>query len=171
MKMRFPYYVLLSLVAYCYTASSFASHCGDEKQIIFNCHIQNSKKVVSVCIFRPGQDDQYLQYVFGELGKAELVFPKLGHIENDQFFFERQYSRFAGWREYDLTFTIGRNKYNVYWMESSKTDGEPKEEIETLSGVTVLTSNGKHIDLKCDKNPVQNFDSAYGYNVTEADQQ
>lgn len=169
--MRLPHYVILCLVAYGNTAYSLATHCEDEKQVIFNCHIENSKKVVSVCILRPGQDDQYLQYSFGELGRAELIFPTHGHIKKDQFFFERQYSRFAGWRQYDLTFNIGSNKYNVYWMESSKTDGEPKEKIDTWSGVRVSRDNGKSVDLKCDKGVIESFNSAYGYNVKEVDGQ
>jgi hypothetical protein len=169
--MRLPHYAILCLVAYWNTAFSFATHCEDKRQIIFNCHIENSKKVVSVCLLRPSRDDQYLQYSFGELGKTELVFPKRGDIKKDQFFFERQYSRFAGVRQYDLTFTIARNKYNVYWAESSKTDGEPNEKTERWSGVQVSSGKGKFVDLKCDGDVVQDFDSAYGYNVKEVDQQ
>lgn len=167
--MKFPHCVILLLVAYCDAAFPFATHCGDEKKIIFNCRVEDSKKVVSVCI-RPGQDDQYLQYEFGEPGKSELVFPKQGRIKKGQFSYDRQYSNNAGWLQYDLTFTIGRNKYNVYWMESSKTDGIPKEKVEKWSGVQVSTSGGKSIDFRCDENVVHNFDSASGYNVKEVDQ-
>lgn len=172
MRKRFSLCVILCLVAYCNTAFSFETHCQDKTQIIFNCRIANTKKVVSVCALKPeGQDEQYLQYVFGELGKAELIFPKTDHIKNGQFTYSRQYSRFAGWRQYDLTFTIGPNRYNVYWMASSKTDGVPKENVEILSGVNVLTIGGKSIDLRCnEKNVVENFDDANVGNVIEVDQ-
>ena len=169
MKIRLRHSIILCLAVYCNSASSSMTHCEDERQIIFNCRIQKSKKVASVCLFRPGQDDQYLQYQFGALGKKELVFPRRNQVKSDQFSFSRQYSRFSGWRQYDLKFTVGRNRYHVYWAESSKTDGEPKEEIETWSAVTVLTSNGKSIELKCDDNVTHHFDSAYGYNVKEVE--
>lgn len=172
MRKRLPLCVILCLIAYCNTAFSFETHCQDKTKIIFNCRIENTKKVVSVCALEPeGKDDRYLQYVFGEIGKSDLIFPNPDHIKSGQFSYSRQYSRFAGWRQYDLTFTIGSNRYNVYWMASSKTDGVPKEKEEILSGVNVLTSGGKSIDLRCnEKNVLENFDDANGGNVIEVDQ-
>lgn len=168
--MKFPHRIILCLVAYCDAAFPFETHCGNEKKIIFNCHVEKSKKVVSVCMSKPGQDGQYLQYEFGEPGKSELVFPKQGRIKKGQFSYDRQYSDIAGWLQYDLTFTIGRNKYNVYWMESGKTDGIPKEKVEKWGGVHVATGGGKSIDFRCNENVVHDFDSAYGFNVRAVDQ-
>lgn len=150
--------VFLFLIAYCNMAFSFETHCADETQAIFNCRLEKSNKIVSVCkIGAETTGQQYLQYTFGRIGKPELVFPKGDSIRPDQFSLIRQYSNFAGYLEYGLEFTVGHNKYNIYWIESSKTDGEPKEEIEILSGIKVLTSTGKSIDLKCSKDVVADF--------------
>ena len=154
-------------LAYCNNAYSAESHCKNESQIIFNCHIENSRKVLSVCLYNRGQNEQYLQYLFGQPGNVELLFPKQKDIKEHQFIFERQYSRNAGWREYDLNFEIAHNKYNLYWMESSKTDGVALETPEINSGINVSTSSGKSIVFKCDSNVIENFDATYGVNVTE----
>lgn len=167
MNMKITHYVTLCLMAYSDMAFPSETHCKDETKIIFNCRIANTSKIASICATRvQGQDVQYLQYMFGNLGKAELVFPKKNQVENGQFSYDRQYSNNAGWLQYDLTFTIGRNKYNVYWMESSKTDGIPKEKVDVYSGVSVLTSSGKSIDFRCDEYMLeQHFGSVNQYNV------
>lgn len=167
MKNNWSRYVVLYFASFCHMASASVTHCEDKNQIIFNCRVENSKKVISVCILKPGQKGQYLQYVFGEVGKAELVFPKQGHIKNGQFLFEGGYSDNSGWRQYDLIFNIGEKKYDVYWEELSKTDGIPKEKTEISSGVMVSTGSGKSVNISCDAGVVHNFNSAYGYNVKE----
>jgi len=54
--------------------------------------------------------------MFGKIGKEELIYPKENSIRPDQFSFTKQYSNFAGYLEYGLTFNVGRNKYNINWM-------------------------------------------------------
>jgi hypothetical protein len=153
-------YVILCLAAYCNAAFSLETHCDDKTQVVFNCRLENSKKVVSVCKVGEGPDQQYLQYTFGEMGKAELNFPKKDRIQLGEFSFDRQYSRFAGYLEYNLTFIVGRNRYKIYSIESSKIDGVPKDEIDTLRGVSVLTSGGKSVDLRCNNDAIEDFMSA-----------
>lgn len=149
---------ILFLVTYCNVAFSFETHCEDKAQAVFNCRLEKSKKTVSVCkVGAETSGQQYLQYMFGKIGKAELVFPKEENIQPDQFSFTRQYSNFAGYLEYGLTFTVGRNKYNIYWAESSKTDGVPKDESEISSGISVLTNTGKSIHLTCSGEVAQDF--------------
>lgn len=150
--------LMLFLIAYCNVAFSFETHCEDTEQVVFNCRVEKSKKIMSVCkVGEENSGQQYLQYMFGKIGKAELVFPKEEHIKPDQFSFTRQYSSFAGYLEYGLAFTVGRNKYNVYWVESSKTDGVPKAESDISSGMNVLTNTGKSAHLTCSKDVDQDF--------------
>ncbi|MBA3582479.1 MAG: hypothetical protein H0W44_08535 [Gammaproteobacteria bacterium] len=163
MTKQFLRCTILCLVAYCSWAFSFDTHCKDEALVIFNCHLENSNKVVSVCKIgteNSDEQEQYLQYTFGNIGKAELVFPKKNHIKNSQFSFDRQYGKEAGYLEYNLTFYVGSNKYEVYWTEVSKIDGVPREEVEISSGVGVFTSAGKRINLQCSKDVTQNLESA-----------
>lgn len=170
--MKISHYVTLCLMAYCDMAFASETHCKDETKIIFNCRIANTSKIASICATRvQGQDVQYLQYIFGNLGKAELVFPTKNQLENGQFSYDRQYSNNAGYLRYDLIFNIGKNKYNVYWEELSKTDGEPKDKVDVYSGVLVLTSSGKSIDFRCDEDMLeQHLESAHQYNVIVKEQ-
>lgn len=171
MKKKFQYISFLCLVVFSNSAFSFETHCDDEAQIVFNCKIRNSTKIVSVCNQRMSEnkDETYLQYRYGAPGKIELIFPNQHHIKRGQFSYYPQYSRNAGFRAYELTFNIGGNKYQVSWMESSKEDGEPKEKVDISSGIHVLASSGKSIYLECGENVVQRLESTYGYNVEETD--
>lgn len=161
MNNRFFGYVALCLAANCNAAFALESHCEDEAQAVFNCRLDKSDKVVSVCKIGPELDDQqYLQYIFGEIGKPELVYPKEKRVRAGQFSFSRQYDDFAGYLSYDLTFINGRNTYRIYWVESSKTDGVPMEKSEISGGVNVVSSSGKSIDLSCGEDMAEDLMSA-----------
>lgn len=143
-------WIILVLIAYCNMGFCAETHCKDISQTVFNCHLTNSNTVISVCkIGTEASNQQYLQYVFGEVGKAELVFPSEESVQPDQFIFTRQYSSSAGYIEYGLAFMANQHNYNLYWAESSETNGVPKEKSEVWSGVRELTKTGKSIDFTC----------------------
>ena len=157
------------------TQNSFAieTHCDSEERIIFNCKLVDSMKIVSVCKVGPEPlEAQNLQYRFGAPGKLELVFPKQGFFKKQQFLYERQYSNNAGYLLYELTFSIGRNKYNIYWEEVNESDDAGNwERTRIANGINVTTSGGKSRNLLCDKNAVNNFIPAdLLYNVIRDEQ-
>ena len=157
----YAYFIVLFLIAFPRTVCSLESHCKKQDETIFNCQLRNSKKIISICkIGTEGSGQQYIQYTFGKIGKPELIFPQKNQITENNFSFDRQYSNAAGYLEYDINFSIGHNSYNVYWMEISKEDGVPTEDIDISSGVSASTKNGKSIDFPCNNDAKEDFMSA-----------
>ena len=165
-------YIYFFLIVFSNSAFSLETHCENEQQVIFNCKIINSTKIISVCrqAMAENQDEKYLQYRFGTLSKVELTFPKKHNIKEGQFSYRRFYSRNSGTRDYDLLFNIGGNKYHIYWNEGSKSDGEPLDKVVISSGIYVSANNGKSIALECSDNVIQNFESSSAYNVKDVDE-
>lgn len=65
-----------------------SSHCESEETTYFNCAVENSNKVISVC----GSDGKkrYLQYRFGKIGDIEFEFPKKRDGSISKFYWEVQ---------------------------------------------------------------------------------
>lgn len=164
-------FILLIVATFSLNAFAVETHCDNENQIVFNCTLKNSKKIISVCRVGAGPlEDQYLQYNFGAPGNVELIFPSDGAAKKAQFSYLRVYSKSANYLSYDLTFKVSRNEYNIYWEEAGDMDNveQKKTENRITNGVSLTTSNGKAINLLCGENAVNNFDAAHRlYNVKD----
>lgn len=164
-------FILLIVATFNLKAFAVETHCANEDQIVFNCTLKNSKKIISACRIGTGPlEDQYLEYNFGAPGKVELSFPKDGTAKKAQFSYLRVYSKTSNYLRYDLTFKVSRNEYNVYWEEAGDMDDveHKKTENRITNGVSLTASNGKAINLLCGENAVNNFDVAHRlYNVKD----
>jgi metal-dependent hydrolase (beta-lactamase superfamily II) len=165
-------YIYFLLIVFSNSAFSFETHCENEQQVIFNCKIINSTKIVSVCrqALAENQDEKYLQYKYGTLNKVELTFPNKHNIKEGQYSYRKFYSRNSGTLDYDLLFNIGRNKYHIYWNDNSVSDGEPSDKVVISSGIYVSANNGKSIHLGCSNDVIQNFESSSAYNIKDVDE-
>jgi hypothetical protein len=101
------------------SVSAFAqSLCAVHEQVIFNCQIKDSRKLVSVCASHDlAKDRGYLQYRFGTKRKLELVFPptKIGTQQRFYWSEKRPYQSAI----YELAFISGGYLYTVSAYEAS----------------------------------------------------
>ena len=102
------------------SVSAFAqSLCAAHEQVLFNCKIKDSRKLVSVCASQDlAKDRGYLQYRFGTRKKLELVFPPTKVDTQQRFYWseKRPYQSAL----YELAFINGGYLYTVSAYEASE---------------------------------------------------
>lgn len=135
-------------------AASAASLCDHAEQIIFNCSVVESGKLISLCASpKLTGDESYLQYRFGRRQKIELVFPAERHQSQKKFryahYFRAQVDRT------EIGFTSGEYEYTIF----SYYEGEEKPARHDV-GLSVESENKKsqRVALKCKKPYQAKFD-------------
>jgi hypothetical protein len=130
--------------------------CTTSERVIFNCSLQNGKKLVSVCSSKQlTKDDGYLQYRFGTLLKTELTYPSTTKGTQAQFFW--RYMRGSEGSGGDLSF-----KNNAYLYTVGRADAYEKTNGMSggvSGGITISKIVGTHSQhyLKCDGVPEGDF--------------
>lgn len=108
-------------------ATGLPSHCSNTEQIIFNCRIKNSNKILSLCASKNfSKTSGYLQYRFGGLDKIELEFPKERKQSQKEFLY-RHYFRSQVDRT-EISFENHKHTYTIYSYYEGDTPGETKIE-------------------------------------------
>ena len=104
-------WLIASLLASAAVAAP-ATHCDSAERVVFSCTISGSKKVASLCE-DPGRFDEgtSLQYRFGTLGRADMVYPKLKRGSLEKFFAHFESHPELSMRE--IWFRIGSYEYLV----------------------------------------------------------
>lgn len=100
-------------------SASAQSLCTAHEQVVFNCQIKDSRKLVSVCASRNlAKDRGYLQYRFGIRKKSELVFPPTNVGTQQRFYWgeKRPYQSAI----YELMFINDGYLYTVSAYEVSE---------------------------------------------------
>ena len=95
------------------TAAGNPSHCAADEMQAFNCRIQNSEKILSLCASADLHTaNSYLQYRFGKPGNIELHFPAQRAGSLQQF----TYSHYLRYQvDYtSLSFRNGNTGYRVF---------------------------------------------------------
>ena len=121
-----------------------ASHCDPTEQVLFNCPITKSSKVLSLCASKALAPEQgTLAYRFGRIGQVELQFPHSPAQSLQQFRYAH-YSR-AQVDRTEVTFANGSATYAVF----DYFDGD--EKIKVLRGVRITTPDGSkdEVELRC----------------------
>lgn len=95
------------------------THCNQAEKTVFNCRVDNSSKVVSLCRSQNLQGDgAYLQYRFGKPGKIELEYPQQRENSLAGFRFSHYLRHQVDYAE--VKFTNGPYEYAVF----DNTNGE-----------------------------------------------
>jgi hypothetical protein len=126
---------LLSLLVACLATSSQAfgaeaarSHCGIDEVTYFNCVVEDSEKVASVCGSDLGAGaaavGSYLQYRFGVIGNSEFEFPIKRTSPRNIFHFQNQSTRDGSTEDYFLWFRNGAWIYEIYFREEFENCGQ-----------------------------------------------
>jgi hypothetical protein len=167
---------LLSMLALGVCASAEAeilTLCNSMSEAVFNCHIQNSGKIISLCAPKSSfSEEKYLQYIFGSPGKIELIFPKNNLESSGQFSYQKIYNRNFGHLFYGIDFSIKQSNYSIFWELTSELDEKTQSwnNIQITSGVSVTKNKDEFLGaLKCDskKKIYEDFESVDSlFNVT-----
>ena len=146
------------------------SHCTKQEAIFFNCQINNSKKVLSVCgnkriLSAPLGDladgkDIYVQYRFGEIGNVEMQFPKSRVGSLNKFEYQRIYAKTAGAYREELKFINSAYTYSVFYDEQTP---EGSKKLLITYGVSASKANGTETKLFCAKEPVLRLEALQNY--------
>lgn len=122
-----------------------ASHCHSEERSVFSCRLEDSEKVISLCVSQDFSSDQgYLQYRFGPIGDVELAYPE--DQQNTQEMFLWQSIGYSGGWDTRVQFSKGGYTYRVYdrAIKVSMSEKELHGGIIILDGETVVAQ------LPCD---------------------
>jgi hypothetical protein len=123
-----------------------ATNCSQTEEIFFNCRIEKSTKVLSICGKTHGK--RYAQYRFGRPGEVELSYPqfKTGSFS----FFDYEFSGTSPNRgNFSVQFSISSYEYSVFsesYRNSSSTSNRPK-------GVRVISKTGEEVSILCAQSP------------------
>ena len=121
-----------------------SSLCARNEQIIFNCTLQRSTKIVSLCGSKDlTKESGYLQYRFGLPGKVDLEFPKTRTRTQEQFTYSH-YFRY----QVDLTeinFTSEGYQYQIF----DNYNGEEKRKISEAGVRVTAPGKPKDVSLVC----------------------
>jgi hypothetical protein len=95
------------------------SHCGADETVFYNCLVEGTSKVASVC--RQDRSAAHgpagpLQYRYGPIGSVEFLFPA-DSGDATRFHFEHQGTRDGSTQDYFLWFRNGKWIYEVYYRE------------------------------------------------------
>lgn len=109
-------------------ASESKTHCVAEENVFFSCPIKGSNKVLSLC---GGSDESgipsWLQYRFGNLGAAELVFPAKRAGSLQKFGGVRQTAKAIDLTILEVWFRVGVYDYLLEHDSGGDCDGECEE--------------------------------------------
>ena len=109
-------------------AEATGSHCRSDEVTYFNCVVEDSEKVASVCGRELGtrlvEAESYLRYRFGLIGNSEFEFPLDKASPGNVFHFENQATRDGSTQDYFLWFRNGIWIYEIYYREEFENCGE-----------------------------------------------
>ncbi len=138
--------ILLFVSSYVSMVYSQDSHCTNTEYTVFRCQVQKSEKVVSICISQPfSQEEGYIQYRFGKLGKVEFKYPKSLEKTQDKFYLETTHY-VGGWN----SALVFRNLEYTYGIYDEAIKVSPVEK-DWDRGITISKENKTIADLKCRK--------------------
>lgn len=140
------FFILGSSLTIYILADTRNSHCSEKEVVAFECQLENSSKVVSICTSNPlSRDKGYVQYRFGKIGNIELKYPT--DLNNSQEKFSLTVAWFVGgWRS-TLGFKNSEIEYSIY-DEAIKESPVSKDYYR---GITIWKGNKKLADLPCKK--------------------
>ena len=122
-----------------------ASHCHSEEMSVFSCRLEDSEKVLSLCVSQDFSSDQgYLQYRFGPIGDVELEYPE--DQQNTQELFMWQTIGYSGGWDTRVQFSNGGYTYRLY-DQAIKVSMSEKE---LHGGITILDGETVVAQLSCD---------------------
>ena len=122
-----------------------ASHCHSEERSVFSCRLEDSEKVLSLCVSQDFSSDQgYLQYRFGPIGDVELEYPE--DQQNTQELFLWQTIGYSGGWDTRVQFSNGGYTYRLY-DQAVKVSMSEKD---FYGGIIILEGETVVAQLPCD---------------------
>ncbi len=121
------------------------SLCAKTENVIFNCRIEKSTKLLSVCGSKDlDQTKGYLQYRFGRTGAIELEFPADRQNTQKQF----GYSRYTRPLVTYLTLSFETNGYEYSLHQDDNSEEKPPVN-ESRIEISKVGASGESKELKC----------------------
>ena len=152
--------VFLMLVTTSPSASDSPTHCVESEEIFFSCNLEDSAKTVSLC----GESSEFgspmwLQYRFGILGSAELVFPAKKDGSLEKFGGVHQTAKAIGLNIMEVWFRVGVYNYMIEHISGGECEGECED-----SNDLVVFKRGKAVmKLQCRVPVINNLWPLYGH--------
>lgn len=142
----------LAFLASPLVAGEPATHCVAGEEVYFSCAIEGSNKVVSLCggIGESGAP-AWLQYRFGVIGRAELVFPSKKNGSLLEFGGVRQTAKAIGLTVLEVWFRVGEYDYLIAHDSGGDCEGECQE----VNNLVIFEHGRASASLVC-KAPVVN---------------
>ena len=128
------------------------THCGDREEVFFSCPIYRSEKTVSLCREK-GADGtlQWVQYRFGVVGRAEMVFPSERDGSLTKFAGLRQVSRAVNYELLEIWFGVGAFDYLI------EHSADCEEECQGSNSLTVFKRGHSVAKFSCSQPVVNNL--------------
>ncbi|MBD8528018.1 hypothetical protein [Pseudomarimonas arenosa] len=152
--------VFLMLVTTDPSASDSSTHCGASEEVFFSCNLEGSAKTVSLC----GESSEYgspkwVQYRFGTLGDAELVFPAKRDGSLEKFGGVHQTAKAIGLNIMEVWFRVGVYDYMIEHISG----GECEEQCEDSNDLVVFKRGKAVMKLECRAPVINNLWPLYGH--------
>lgn len=124
-----------------------ATLCGRQETVIFSCMV-TSKKTLSVCA---GSSDEnpYLQYRFGRIGKIELVFPAQKEDSLSKFGYSYNHEKTSGLTIYAVSFSNEGFTYTISTDDMDMSRMDPGDTFKRSATITISSGAGKDKILTC----------------------
>lgn len=105
------------------------THCSEDEVALYNCTVEGSGKVASVCAIGAdagGHPATHVQYRFGHPGAVEFVFPAAWRSGNAgaSFYFDTPRTQDGSTQDYYLWFRHGGDIHQIYYREEFEGGGE-----------------------------------------------
>lgn len=152
--------MLLAIVASKAIAGEPMTHCTEAEEVFYACEVEGSQKTVSLC----GQSDAqgaplWVQYRFGPVGHAELVFPSQTADSLGQFGGVQQSARAIDLTIQEIWFKVGAYSYLIEHVSGGDCDGACKETYDL-----VVFKGGQSVETHaCGPKVINNLWKLYGH--------
>jgi hypothetical protein len=165
------YWIVVSICMYSGLATARSSHCTHTERVMFSCKLIHSKKIVSLCASpNISHSSGYIQYRFGGVHHAELVYPSdRDHPRGNFELFHIQFTRASA---YGISFKLEGYEYSLRYIVSGP---DPRDDEYQLIAVAENSGETKFVSV-CDKAhilgkttfyPIEAFSKRLGINILE----
>jgi hypothetical protein len=140
------YWSVALICMYSGVATAQSSHCTHAERVMFSCQLIRSKKIVSLCASpNISHSSGYIQYRFGGVHHAELVYPSdRTHPRGNFDLFHIQFTRASA---YGISYKLEGYEYTLRYLASGP---DPRDDEYQLIVAAANSEETKFVDV-CDK--------------------
>jgi len=144
--------LIAALSSCCLSAAETPTHCNKNEEIYFNCQVEKTNKIASVCGSRSDDERKtlnYVQYRFGSINKIEFVFPKSTSRKDqtNKFYATSGITADHSLSRSEMSFRNGLWNYRLAYFEEEPDSNNPTQ--ESIIQVWKTGERNKAIVLIC----------------------